>query len=586
MRSPACRRGSWRGRCGRSAQAFCLSLLALALASHGCGARRLGLVGDPHSAAWASEAFARLERTLRPLRPAEASHGQPWGGVSAAWRRRERDIADALSAAESAIAMCGGDVADCREGLRVVIEACDAIVGGGYSQDLQRSALAILSQAADAGSLDDAGRRRVVEVCERAAELRSVALTDVLQTLDAVAEHEGSSMATLQAVAIADLRLMQGSDLPEVGPAKPRFFLEVMSSLSRFAHRIADHAPACMSLVRAACFVINATNGSGNFASVRLLVMYMLEEILPLVQSEDVLVEVLGVVDMCAESVFDPDVIRNFAAVMLETVARRLSEAHLERVLGASTKVAIAGRPDAMKAATTVATRALADDFDSGIELKVHLIAESFAALERMGAVVPCNRGLRLLGRLQPLEPRFVSLARRLHGSKLVLPEELLVLVDAFMQPLSEESTRSRIVQICARAARRKPTLAKDVLSAACLLPRRVGSDAAVAFSGLAVGADSVWLREGIAPVDFATVGDCLAGSLRLWRGRGAHADDGGGDAGDPYGGLDASAVERIASSLLRTVASIFDLWCEEQWADALGSLCALAGGPHKVCER
>jgi len=345
-----------------------------------------------------------------------------------------------------------------------------------------------------------------------------------------------------------------------------------MSIVSRFAQHLGGDVPGCLRVVRAVRFIMDSTQEYREYFLVRLLAMnILLHRVVPVTRSDEVMGEVLGVLESCANVPWDQAMLAQ-AAQLVPFLAAAVGEAQLGRVVGVCEKMA--GMPVVDRALEDIAKRLVGENYRGSDEVRLQLLARVFAIQASSRAGPRCGVALQLLGRLvPPLPPPLFAALRRRAGA--APSPELAMYVDEFVPLIPETLARSEIVGVCADAARRHPnsTGLRDLVRASCVQPQRVGlraAQAAAAILGEGGGGEGL-------PDDLAAVGACLADEFR--------ADD-LSEGGTYLRSLDAAGAEEIAGVLLSAVAPVASAWPQARRRHALWGLCALTGGVHGSCRQ
>lgn len=517
------------------------ALLALCSAV-GVGARcldRSPAVLAMDCAAQAESRIAEASTTLRRTSPVAGR--QP--------RDDEDSLVQALRSVEASLFACANEVNVQRRFAALVIDLCSEVVADRRSPTMQQHTLALLALVA-AHSIDSAGLRRIVAVCE---QFGAVAQEDdmrrnnrrLMHVLNIVATSSAADTLTLRLIVDLLLKLMMASGMQDDDPQKPLFFYDAMAMIAGFAHRVAADAGACTNIVRAAHYVVDVTRGETRYFLVRLQVAYVLDELLGVACTETVLADILGVVEICAEE--RAESVSDMAALLLHGVAGRIGEAHLERVVGVCGRDAMARKPEVQRALEAVQRRALAPTFRGGAALRLRLIAQSFALQERTMAAMPCWAAVECMhDGGDPPEP--AGALRWLSRGSQPLAPELAMLVDEFL-PLLAEGEGGALRRLPAAPA--APPGGRDGLCGD-LSERRA--------------------RRRHRPHGLRGHRQVSPGQL---------AQHAGHRASEYLRGLDAAGVERAASALLEGAMPILG---PGERRGALRVLCGLVGGLHDGC--
>jgi len=150
------------------------------------------------------------------------------------------------------------------------------------------------------------------------------------------------------------------------------------------------------------------------------------------------------------------------AAETLHGLAEHVPDSQLERVVDLVAWPLLAVHWKAQHALVVVVERLLADDFSGSDEFRVEMLARTLALRAAAQAPLPCRRAVRLLRGLDahPVE----GFAEFHGGAQVLLPPELAAYVDDLAPELPQEEARAKIVELCARDAARRPSVARAVL--------------------------------------------------------------------------------------------------------------------------
>lgn len=464
----------------------------------------------------------------------------------------EMKLERSLLIAEVAAGWCVNDDYVCRWRVGVLIDICSSILHGDFSARLQQRALQALGWVAIAGRVDWADLRRIVLLCGQAAGRPHIAKGEVLSTLHQVARSPFLDAASAEAIVVAVVQVVDITGVFPRRPAELGLFVETISIITALAERISDDHGVCALFVYQVRRLATNRGVDEPPLSLRWVLVRMLQEVLPRINAVALLGEAIEAVDACARHAATPD-IAGAAAEMLLVLARRVADAQLGRVLDVLRKASLGEHPDAAAALEVVADRLLGHSFGGEARARVRLLASVFELMhERSATPLPCGRCIRVLLDLEAPEPPSRA-ALRLGGAARPPPELLWRLDSELVPPTEEERDRSGIVALCAAG----PGGARSALQAACLLPRRVGFEAARRLRALDLGP--------LGHEDFCEVGACLRRSAGL-----AEAD--------------AVGLEHVASELLEAAAPLAPGWPREQRSAALAHLCRLSGGLHRLC--
>lgn len=493
---------------------------------------------------------------------------EPEGAITALGRAMaaggERAIGEALLDARAELARQG----PAAQG--ALVKCCASILQSVSSVALQQEALWTLRGIA--ARADGETLQAIVVSCVHAPSLQRLSPLHFFRVFDAVALAEAADPAVLRALADATVDVLQRAPATR-GRGRQRLLLDSATLLSRFAHRVVFDPEACRRVVSAAKYIVHVSDGAPDPSGVRLLTLRVVQSTLPLVDAEDIFVEVLGLVEACAAPEDPP--LQAQASRMLDVVADNLGAAHLDRLVGVC--AALQGAAGARRALGTIAGRLL-EGLGRGEGLR--LLVRAVAALGQAAEVSQsCARAVQVLHELgPPPEPPGYTALRRAAGRRATpsLSPELGAELEYLLPPSPDERDRAEIVEVCARNALGVVHTARAVLYASTLLPRRVGLSAARAFADIARSSGGKRLGMVVRPADFAEVG------FRLRAGRWTAA----GPAGDSdvLGGVGVVGAERVASELLEAVGPIAVGWHEGGRRGALRDLCFLAGGVHAAC--
>lgn len=508
-------------------------------------------------------------RLAEPAEPREAL-ADAASALAAASHGADPDAARALRDVELAMAR-GGD-ADPGHASAVVL-ACTRFIAHVVGAELRSQALAVLARIA-AGPVGPQILAGVVAGCNEAVARADVPHREILWTLDLVVESPLADKATLSSVVQVAARLMQ-SERPfwDSADSKARILFDTMASIGSFAQPVARDDELCMSIVRAARFVIENTDDESvhGFLSVRFLVIDMLEDIVRAASSDEVLVEVLCIIEHCL-SHGRWALIVHAVAHLLGDIAGSLADAHIGRVIAICSKETMAVQQGARRAMRPIAQRLLRGASLRAPEDRLLRLAESLVLMDRLHEPLPCSDAFELMTRLQTPqvgETAVQVLLQLGERNGWEPPIDLAMHIDEFVPPLPDVAARLEIVAVCARSGdRRDRSFPQALLRAACLLPWRVGLMAAAAFARAARPPLS-WV---IVPADFQDVGACLLEGVLA-----AHG------ASLP---LAASSSQRIAAVVLGVAPAVVDAWPAAHQRIGLRPLCAVVGGMHDTCRR
>lgn len=493
---------------------------------------------------------------------------------SAAWpMRSDSKTKAALVQVEQSVSACILEGEGSELAMRRLVKACASITNGPASGKVRQHILRALRWVARGHTTAPSILVRIVQISRASKPL--VPPRYVLAVLDAVAQNSAADVATLSAIVAAAEELLRGAELPYSGLERPALFADVLTTLLRFAYSVAPDSQLGLDLLAVARLGSRGSPGSlgsPDYALAQQVALHMLRDMAPWVRTRAGLVAALGLLDACAGA--PPILDDGDAAETLEALAEGVPAELLPLVLRSCAQEALLAGNASRAALGAVARRMLSSKVTVSWEIRLQLIADSFALLDYTGSHMPCAHALSLLHELPPLAPASHTawLSLDVIGVSAPLPAEMLSYVDDFVPPLPEERAVSRILDICGRKVPGALLGLTAVLRASCLRPRRVGLKAARRFAELARESGSAKLRGVVGPSDFAQVGSCLRRSI----------SEPGSSA--YIRGIDAAAVHGIASELIAAAEPLLGHWPGEEGLASLQALCALTGNAQGPC--
>lgn len=509
-------------------------------------------------------------------KPGHAAGRQRSPTRGAQWQRNhgahEAAIRKALSAAQTERRSCpaSGKMV-CRYLSQRIVHICADVAAGGalYTSGLRRHALSRLRDVAARG-LDDTSLARAAAACRAAAASPDVPQRDALHLLEAMTRHAVRSAVAVEEMAEAVAALIRRPDTPD-DRAKSTLVFEATTMLLRFAGQAAADPGAGLAVVRAARLAVEAAAGEADCAGARIVAAQAVKAVMLHAGAPAVFDEALAVAEHCAMERGEPTVLAA-SAWMLGSLAERVSDGEVWRVVRLCASKSLIAKDWTPAAVYTVVGRLLDDGFHASASKRVQLVAWTLAIQEHMQMPLPCIAALAMLYEHRPPDPPAHEAWRHFadHGSPPPLPLDVALQIDDLAPQQQEERSRSLTVSLCARWALQVPSYTGALARAACAMPRRIGLQAAQALASVISAGGAV----RITPEDFAAVGRCLADGL----GEATPGAVKSGGATDYLRSLDASAVERIASTLLGAAAALGPEWRPDERGIALRPLCALAG--------